>query len=91
MKLHKENQRLLMKNDILKQAVLIMFKSRCDWSQPISAMSKVLGIARSTYYYEAKKKTTSDRKLNEKIIRIFKASRNIYGTRKIKVELKKED
>lgn len=57
----------------------------------ISAMSKVLGIARSTYYYEAKKKTTSDRKLNETIIRIFKASRNIYGTRKIKVELKKED
>ena len=56
MKLYKENQRLLMKNDILKQAVLIMFKSRCDWSQPISAMSKVLGIARSTYYYEAKKK-----------------------------------
>lgn len=54
-------------------------------------MSKVLGIARSTYYYEAKKKTTSDRKLNETIIRIFKASRNIYGTRKIKVELKKED
>ena len=34
-KLRKENQRLLMENDILKQAVLIMFKSRCDWSQPI--------------------------------------------------------
>lgn len=55
MKLYKENQRLLMKNDILKQAVLIMFKSRCDWSQPISAMSKVLELQEALITMKLKK------------------------------------
>ena len=51
-------------------------------------MCKVLQIPRSTYYYESKA-TESDDEITPRVIEIFKASRNNYGTRKIKVELKK--
>ena len=51
-------------------------------------MCKVLEISRSTYYYEAKHKP-DEGILEENIIDVFKASRNNYGTRKIKVELSK--
>ncbi len=51
-------------------------------------MCKVLKISRSTYYYEAKHKF-GEGILEENIIDVFKASRNNYGTRKIKVELSK--
>lgn len=54
----------------------------------VSAMCKVLQIPRSTYYYESKIKILSD-EITPKVIEIFRASRNNYGTRKIKVELKK--
>ncbi|OLS03353.1 integrase core domain protein [Tissierella creatinophila DSM 6911] len=56
----------------------------------ISAMCRVLEVNRSTYYYESKVKETTD-EITPKVIDIFKASRNNYGTRKIKVELKKLD
>lgn len=52
----------------------------------MSALCKVLQISRSTYYYEAKQKT-DESELTVAIIDIFKASRNNYGTRKIKKEL----
>ena len=42
-----------------------------------------LGISRSTYYYEAKA-IKVDTELENDIIKIFKSSRNNYGTRKIK-------
>ncbi len=51
-------------------------------------MCKVLQISRSTYYYEAKQKT-DESELTKSIKDIFIASRNNYGTRKIKVELAK--
>ena len=51
-------------------------------------MSKVLQIPRSTYYYEAKERATSD-DITSDVIEVFQASRQNYGTRKIKVELKK--
>jgi len=51
-------------------------------------MCLVLQVPRSTYYYESKAKETTD-EITPRIIKIFKASRNNYGTRKIKVELKK--
>lgn len=51
-------------------------------------MCNVLKISRSTFYYKAKQKD-DESPLAAKIIDIFKASRNNYGTRKIKVELKK--
>lgn len=54
----------------------------------ISAMGKVLQLPRSTYYYESKAKESTD-ETTPKVINIFRASRNNYGTRKIKVELKK--
>jgi len=53
-------------------------------------MCKVLQIPRSTYYYEAKQKP-NEMSLVAEIIDIFKASRNNYGIRKIKIELMKRD
>lgn len=53
----------------------------------ISAMCKVLQLPRSTYYYESKERATVD-DMTSDVIDIFQASRQNYGTRKIKVELK---
>ncbi len=53
-------------------------------------MCKVLQVNRSTYYYESQVKEITD-EITLKVLEIFKASRNNYGTRKIKVELKKAD
>jgi transposase InsO family protein len=52
-------------------------------------MCRVLKLPRSTYYYEANLKK-DESELVQKIKNIFKASRNNYGTRKIKKELAKE-
>lgn len=49
-------------------------------------MCRVLDLPRSTYYYEAKQKT-DESELVALIKKIFKESRNNYGTRKIKKEL----
>lgn len=51
-------------------------------------MCNVLGFSRSTYYYQHKQKK-DESPLASEIVDIFKASRNNYGTRKIKIELKK--
>ena len=51
-------------------------------------MCRVLQVNRSTYYYEAKRKP-DESELTSEITEIFKASRNNYGTRKIKKELMK--
>ena len=51
-------------------------------------MCKVLKISRSAYYYEARQKPDKS-ELTTAIIDIFKASRNNYGTRKIKKDLLK--
>lgn len=52
-------------------------------------MCKVLELPRSTYYYECTAKKVED-EIAPIVIEIFKSSRNNYGTRKIKVELKKK-
>ena len=52
----------------------------------VSAMCRVLQVNRSTYYYEAKQKP-DESELASEITEIFRASRNNYGTRKIKKEL----
>jgi putative transposase len=52
-------------------------------------MCKVLQLSRSTYYYEAKERPTED-DVTTAIIDIFHANRQIYGTRKVKHELKKQ-
>lgn len=49
-------------------------------------MCRVLQVSRSTYYYEAKQKS-DEAELVSEIAEIFRASRNNYGTRKIKKEL----
>ncbi len=53
-------------------------------------MCGLLQIARSTYYYEAKIRDDQEDELTYLIVDIFKQSRNNYGQRKIKVELKKK-
>lgn len=53
-------------------------------------MCKFLSIPRSLiYYYKKRTNKKIDKDLEEKIIIIFKNSRNNYGSRKIKVELDK--
>jgi putative transposase len=51
-------------------------------------MCKVLQLPRSTYYYEVKERVKED-VITSEVIEIFQASRQNYGTRKIKVELRK--
>jgi len=53
-------------------------------------MCKVLKISRTVYYYERLAKKV-DTKLENLIIKIFNASRKNYGTRKIRMELRKHD
>lgn len=57
-------------------------------------MCEVLDIPKSTYYYHAdftgiRAKKAEDEEISKEIVRIFKESRNTYGTRKIKKELAK--
>ena len=92
-KLRKENQRLKMENDIFKASsadngtkIKIILANKEKYS--ISAMCKFLGISRSLVYYKRKNKR-KDIELENHIIRIFKESKNNYGSRKIKVELQK--
>jgi putative transposase len=56
---------------------------------PVSAMCRVLQVNRNTYYYEARQKRDESALVSD-ITDIFKASRNNYGTRKIKKELEKK-
>ncbi|WP_413366254.1 IS3 family transposase [Lysinibacillus sp. 3P01SB] len=98
-RLRKENQRLLMENDILKQAALIMGRKlnvirNNAHKYSVSAMCAVLHLPKSTYYYHAdlsnkRAQKTEDIAISKEIARIFKESRNNYGTRKIKKELAK--
>ena len=54
-------------------------------------MCNVLNIPKSTYYYHENAREKEELKAEEADIkRIFKESRNNYGTRKIKIELKKQ-
>lgn len=54
-------------------------------------MCKVLQIPRNTYYYEYNKQTVddSDDVISHKMIEIFNANRQCFGTRRIKYELNK--
>jgi len=53
-------------------------------------MCNVLQLSRSSYYYEAKQQQgQSEDNLSAAIMDIFHKSRQTYGTRKIKIELKK--
>ena len=52
-------------------------------------MCEVLQLPRSTHYYETKERNNQEEILTMLIVKIFKDSRNIYGQRKIKVELAK--
>ncbi|WP_129595906.1 transposase [Anaerophilus nitritogenes] len=54
----------------------------------VLAMCTVLQVPTSTYYYESKSKELPH-EITPKVIEIFRESKNNYGSRKIKVELKK--
>ncbi|WP_307480823.1 IS3 family transposase [Cytobacillus purgationiresistens] len=93
MELRKRNKQLEMENDIFKASradtrtkVNVIKNNQHKYS--ISAMCKVLQLPRSTYYYEAKERAAEDNMTSD-VIDIFQASRQNYGTRKIKVEIKK--
>lgn len=51
-------------------------------------MCKILAIARSTYYAHQDHKTEKDA-INDIVVKIFNENQHVYGTRKLKVELKK--
>ncbi|MDD4347215.1 MAG: IS3 family transposase, partial [Desulfitobacteriaceae bacterium] len=92
-KLRKENQQLKMENDIFKASsadlrtkVLVIKENAHKYS--VSAMCRVLKVNRSTYYYEAKPQVIDD-SVEKAVVKIFKDNQRVYGTRKIKVELKK--
>ncbi|WP_138091063.1 IS3-like element IS655 family transposase [Halalkalibacterium halodurans] len=94
-RLRKENQKLAMENDIFKASradhgtkVDVIRNNRHKYS--VLAMCDVLQMARSTYYYEAKIRDDQDEELSELIVDIFKNSRDNYGQRKIKIELRKK-
>lgn len=53
-------------------------------------MCRFLKISRSLIYYELKNKS-NETELENAIIRKFKASKNNYGTRKLKIELAKSE
>ena len=53
-------------------------------------MCKVLKISRSTYYSYAEPEITKDG-LNDLVVKIFNENQHVYGTRKLKVELAKEN
>ncbi|MDD4753165.1 MAG: IS3 family transposase [Desulfitobacteriaceae bacterium] len=93
LELRKRNKQLEMENDILKPSsadlrtkVNVIKNNAHKYS--VSALCRVLQVSRSTYYYEAAVKP-DESELAAKIVDIFKSSRRNYGTRKIKVELKK--
>lgn len=54
-------------------------------------MCKVLQIPRSTYYYDLNKQTVDDSEdvISHKVVEIFNANRQCFGTRRIKHELNK--
>lgn len=60
-------------------------------------MCTVMKIARSTFYYDTEvsaqkelEKREDERVLKEKIAEVFYTNRQVYGTRKLKIELDKE-
>jgi putative transposase len=55
-------------------------------------MCKVLELPRSTYYYKPEPADNEEeQRLENAVAEIFTASRSNYGTRKIKIELKKKN
>ncbi|WP_423241418.1 IS3 family transposase [Marasmitruncus massiliensis] len=52
-------------------------------------MCRILRIARSTYYYESTR-TSAKTELKDTVETVFNESRKVYGSRKIKVALKKQ-
>ncbi|MGL5750061.1 MAG: IS3 family transposase [Paraclostridium sp.] len=95
LRLRKEVKQLQMENDIFKASgadngtkIEIILSNRNKYS--ISAMCRTLEIPRSLVYYKRKKKVINTELENE-VISIFRTSKNNYGSRKIKVELKKKN
>ncbi|MFC5974646.1 IS3 family transposase [Carnobacterium antarcticum] len=95
-KLRKRNAQLEMENDIFKASsadiwtkVLVIKNNAHKYA--VSAMCQVLSVPRSTYYYLLKQNREKKQDLyTEVVIKIFRDSRENYGTRKIKVELLKK-
>ena len=60
---------------------------------PISAQCKILGVARSVYYFYCHynpQPRLNDDELTDDVIRIYKTNRSVYGARKIQMKLAEE-
>ncbi|MBQ7373120.1 MAG: IS3 family transposase [Clostridia bacterium] len=57
---------------------------------PLKDLMKILGIARSTYYYYLKEKKDKYIVEKQEILNIFVDSKNTYGYRRIALELRKK-
>ncbi len=55
----------------------------------VSALCKVLKVNRSVYYYHSKVAEIQNDTIEKEVVRIFNENEKVYGTRKIKIELKK--
>ena len=55
----------------------------------VSALCKVLKVTRSAYYYHSTVTEIQNDLVEKEVVRIFNENEKVYGTRKIKIELKK--
>ncbi|WP_338966765.1 IS3 family transposase [Spiroplasma endosymbiont of Lonchoptera lutea] len=91
--LRKENQQLRMENDIFKasstdnrEKITIINNNKNKYS--VRKICKILGLLKSTYYYQTNKCTKFDvNNYEQEVISAFNKSRKIYGARKIKAVL----
>ncbi|WP_409241411.1 IS3 family transposase [Enterococcus faecium] len=93
LELRKRNQQLEMENDIFKASSADIRTKRqvIDANKhlyPISAMCRILGLSRQSYYYQSKPKK-DESELEEVVAEEFIRSRKAYGSRKIKKALSK--
>ncbi|WP_342255926.1 IS3 family transposase [Spiroplasma endosymbiont of Poecilobothrus nobilitatus] len=95
--LRKELKDLKMENDIFKasrtdngQKITIINNNKTKYS--VRKICKILGLSKSTYYYQTNKCINKQvNNYEQEIISAFNKSRKIYGARKIKVILNRKD
>ncbi|HJI40947.1 MAG TPA: IS3 family transposase [Coriobacteriaceae bacterium] len=96
LELERENRRLRMEVDVLKQAALIYARklraiAANEGRYPISAQCRLLGVARSTYYSMRSRADRPDAPdpAAPAVVAAHAASKGRYGSRKIKASLER--
>ncbi|WP_392558939.1 IS3 family transposase [Orbus mooreae] len=94
--LRKENKRLLMENDILKQAALIMGRKFALISQnkhrySLRSLCRCLHVTRNQFYYQRRMVPYQQNEtLCDKVSEVFDLNYRVYGTRRLQAELKRQ-